>query len=236
MDRDPLFGSSERDALFRDKLRKALETPAEDDWPVVVAQPLTDPHDEAVIAELAAGTLVDGEPWLVRAVLRRDPKGPPFVARLSVEHFPVDDVEVTGTVLRALPLARIRDLALAWLIPVALAREAMAEVGGWGETPESAQRAREAADEAAKPKPGRRALPREHYAGIAARYLEHLEDGRRNVLVVLAEEEGVPRETVRDWVRKATKLGFLAPGKPGRAEKRPGPNLYRKDDDDHRHP
>jgi hypothetical protein len=226
MDRDSPFL-----VHFGGELRKALKTPAEVDWPVVVAQPLTDSHDEAVIAELAAGTLVEGELWLIHALLRRDPKGPPIVAHLSVQHYPVDDVEVTGTVLRALPLARIRDQALARLIPIALGREVLAEAGGWGETPESVERARHAAEEAAKPKRGRRALPPEHYATIAARYLTLLGDGRRNVLVVLADEEGVPRETVRDWVRKATKLGFLAPGKPGRAEMRPGPNLYRKDDD-----
>jgi hypothetical protein len=218
--------------LFRQELRKALHTPTEVDWPVVQPQPLKDRSDEALIAELLAGTLVEGEPWLIHAVLRRHPKGPPIMACLSVEHFPVRDVEVTGTVLRALPLARIRDQAFAQLIPVALGREVLAEAGGWGITSEDAERTRHAADEAAKPKPGRRALPREHYARIATRYLTLLGEGRRNVLVVLADEEGVPRETVRDWVRKATKLGFLAPGTPGRAGMRPGPNLYRKEDDD----
>jgi hypothetical protein len=227
MARDPVFLE-----LFRAELRKALKTPAEVDWPVVRARPLAQSDDVAVIAELVAGTLIEGESWLIRGVLRNDPKGPPIVARLTVEHFPQGDLEVTGTVLRALPLARIRDQALASLIAIAVGREAMAEVGGWGETPESVARARYAAEHAAKPKRGRRALPREHYATIAARYLTLVEQGRRNVLVVLADEEDVPRETVRDWVRKATKLGFLAPGTHGRAEKRPGPNLYRKEQDD----
>jgi hypothetical protein len=51
------------------------------------------------------------------------------------------------------------------------------------------------------------------------------------VLKVLAAEESeradriIPRETIRDWVRKATRLEYLAPGSPGRAEARPGPRL-----------
>jgi hypothetical protein len=73
----------------------------------------------------------------------------------------------------------------------------------------------------------RRPLAHDHYRRIALRYLEILEE-RRDVLVALAQEESVPRETIRDWVRKATELGFLGPGTPGRAEQRPGPNLYPK--------
>jgi hypothetical protein len=88
------------------------------------------------------------------------------------------------------------------------------------------------------PRPGRRAKPTEHYRRIALRYLELLKQGQRHVLKALAAEESeregraVPRETVRDWVRKATKLGYLTPGIQGRASARPGPELYRKEKGD----
>jgi acyl-CoA reductase-like NAD-dependent aldehyde dehydrogenase len=107
----------------------------------------------------------------------------------------------------------------------------MAEAGGWNVTVEDVERAEQAAKQATKPARGRRAKPREHYQRIALRYLD-LASRRRDVLVALADEEGVPRETVRDWVRKATKLGFLAPGRPGRAETRRGPMLNPKEEHD----
>lgn len=219
---------------FRDEFRKALKERAQIDWPIVIAQPLDDSLDESEIAEFAAGTLVNGEPWLIQGVLRSDPAGPPIVARLRAENFPVADVEVTGTVLRSLPIARIRDKALAWLIPLAVGRQALADASGWAITPDDVERARETAAQAERPQRGRRGHPPEHYRRIAFRYLELLKDGQRKVLVALADEESerlgrtIPRETVRDWVRKATRLGFLAPGKRGRAEARPGPNLYKK--------
>jgi len=134
-------------------------------------------------------------------------------------------------VLRGLPLGVIRDRALAGLRGVLLAREAMAADPSWRITDKHVEPARRAVVEAGKPKRGRPGYPEEHYRRIALRYLELLKLGHRNVLVVLAAEEGRPRETVRDWVRKATGLGYLAPGKPGRAEARPGPKLKRKGSD-----
>jgi hypothetical protein len=110
--------------------------------------------------------------------------------------------------------------------------------GGWNVTVEDVEHTKKLAAAAAQ-RPlnrGRHGYPDDHYRRIALRYLKLVEE-RRDVLVALAQEESeglgrdVPRETVRDWVRRATELGFLLPGTPGRASKRPGPNLYRKDDD-----
>lgn len=230
---------------FRSRARKALKGDDTYEWPFVMARPLEDP-DSDEFAEFAAGFLSKpmpsspAEPWCVRGILCRNPKGPPIVAELIVEHFRIDEdgarAEVTGTLLRDLSLATIRDDALAKLPWIQLGREAMAEDDSWGVTAEEVEQARRAAREAAKRKRGRPGHPDEHYRRIALRYLE-LVERHRNVLVVLAAEESerlgrkVPRETVRDWVRKATEpeRGYLAPGKPGRAEVRPGPNLYPKE-------
>jgi hypothetical protein len=233
--------------LFRGQLRaraqKALGGSRAYEWPFVRGRPLDDVVSDE-FAEFAAGFLARPtprsapEPWFVQGVLRRGPSGPAIVSKLTIEHFPVRaravPAEITGGVLRDLQLGTIRDQALRDLEPTATGRAAMAQVGGWHVSGKDVEVARRAADEASKSRRGRPGYPSEHYRRIALRYLELIER-HRNVLVVLAAEESeragrtIPRETVRDWVRKATERGYLAPGKPGRAEARPGSNLYRKE-------
>jgi hypothetical protein len=217
------FGSRAWQALRGD------DAPGE--WPFVMARPLEWSTDSDALAEFVAGVLIaptprsSSEPWQVRGLLYRDPKGPPVVGDVIVEHFPIRQaarVEVTGTVLRRVNLREIYSHAVAGLEGVLLARKV------FNVTEDRMQPARRAVSEAAKPKRGRPGYPDEHYRRIAERYLELLSTGRLDVLVALAAEESRPRETVRDWVRKATERGYLAPGKPGRAEARPGPKLKRK--------
>lgn len=227
---------------FRSRARKALRGERSVDLPHVRARPLDDPAPDE-LAEFRAGALAapargaKPEPWQIEGVLFRNPKGPPIVGDLTVRHFPLDKkaarVEVTGTVLRALPLGTIRDKARAGLEGIWQARDTLRDLG-YIDTSESVERAREAAQEAKKRRPGRPGHPDEYYRRIAARYLQ-LAKVRGDVLVALADEESelqgrqIPRETIRDWVRKATERGYLAPGKPGRAEVRPGPKLKRKE-------
>jgi hypothetical protein len=227
------------DGRFQTRARRELHGEESYEWPHVEARPFRHPPDTAALAEFAAGVLIapspqsGREPWRVRGILYRDPKGPPIVGDLVVEHFPISKKgargEVTGTVLRALPLGKIRreasEHALTGVLRARIAR---------GMSEEQLAPARRAVAEAGKPRPGRPGYPDKHYQQIAERYLDLIEAGRRNVLVALAAEESarqgreIPRETIRDWVRKATERGYLAPGKPGRAEARPGPKLKRK--------
>lgn len=239
--RDTFFEPFDRD--FWTLGRRARRGDRSVDLPFVMAHPLDHPRPDE-LAEFKAGVLValapgsQSEAWQIHGFLYRDSKGPPVVGTLTVQHFALDRnssrAEVTGTVLRGLPLATIRDRALAGLEGILQAREAMEAVGGWNIKPDDVERARQAAREARKPRPGRPGHPNEHYRRIAIRYLE-LQRVRRDVLVGLAAEESaregrqIPRETIRDWVRKATERGYLAPGKPGRAEARPGPKLKRKE-------
>jgi hypothetical protein len=183
------------------------------------------------LAPARASRTGDVEWWLVRGVLRRSDEGPPGLARVAVEHFDDPNAEVTPTTMRDLNFGTIREQACHAL--------AFAEVihdvhlkgrGGW--TRHDDAWVRKVAEEAKRPlRRGRKGYPNEHYRWIAVRYLEIVGTGRRDVLKALATEEEarlgrpVPRETVRDWVRKATELGYLAPGKRGRASARPGPNL-----------
>jgi hypothetical protein len=211
------------------ELEAWFENPDGREWPYVESSAYPDRSDPRVLGCFFAGDLIDGDPWIVEGILRSDPAGP-IVSRLTVEHYPAHR-EVTGAILRRLAIATIRNIALANLPAVAESRRIAREAGIARVSEADAAHAEHAAAEAAKPRPGRRAKPDEFYERIARRYLELLKDGRRDVLKALAAEESeregrvIPKETVRDWVRKATRLGFLAKGKPGKAEARPGPRL-----------
>lgn len=94
-------------------------------------------------------------------------------------------------------------------------------------------RGRREAAEIAEPFPtrvtplGRRPFGDEYYRQVAVRCIElQSEDPKKPVISRLAKERGDrPVETVRTWVRRARKLGFLAPASAGRAEFFPGPAL-----------
>jgi hypothetical protein len=80
---------------------------------------------------------------------------------------------------------------------------------------------------------GRRGFPDDFYRGIAGEYLELQSAGiGRGILLEIAQRGSdrlgrpVARETARDWVRRATELGYLSPGMSGKAGRLPGPNLF----------
>jgi hypothetical protein len=211
---------------YRDKRGEPPEPP----W--VVAKEFTDKADKQVIAAVVAIHPVAGEPWLVRGVLRTSDQAPTLV-RIAVEHFEDASVEPTSAVLHRIPVAKIRDLALAWLAPQETIADAL-EVG-WTIKPAHKRWARRVSAEARK-KPltrGRKGYPPEHYRRIALRAVELFSEGHRDVVKRLTEEESKPYQTVRDWIARARapELGFLEPAtKQGRSDFRPGPNLYPKED------
>jgi hypothetical protein len=198
------------------------------EWPYVR---VNTPGRGGTLASFFAAVEIGGEPWTVEGDLRASPTGPPILSGVTVEHLRKDR-EVTGTVLRDIAIARLRDDAFSQFFSraAALSVGADARVGGFTEA--GAAGAERAADEAAKP---RRRRPESHYERIARRHTELANKRTRNVLQVLAEEESeregrvVPRETIRDWVSKATELGFLAKGNRGKAVARPGPRLSGED-------
>jgi hypothetical protein len=65
----------------------------------------------------------------------------------------------------------------------------------------------------------------EHYAGIACDSIALYRKGQRGIRATLAKERKVSEATIRDWIRRARELGFLAESKHGKADYRPGPNL-----------
>lgn len=190
--------------------------------------PFRDPDDPQVIAGVVAVHPVFDEPWLVRGLLRTSDAAP-ALTRVSIEHLTDPGREVTGAVVQRLPLARIRDTARAWLEPQELIADVLA--ARWPISPEQKRWARRVTAEASKPlRRGRGGYPPEHYMRIAIRAVKLFEDGRRDVLARLSQEENKPYQTVRDWISRARSLGFLEPTKQGRSDFRPGPNLNRKED------
>jgi hypothetical protein len=218
------------DSADLDLLAKAARSPKRKPLGGVVAHDWRDPDgDERVFAAVFAVQHIDRQPWLVRGVLRTGASGPPVLSRVAIEHFHDPGREVTGTVLRDLRFGEIRDRALTRL------RDRADNLGAMSFVPEA--RAAPAAEAAKKAGRGRisidsrGAYPLEHYRHIAERYLALVASGRRDVLKALSEEEGkrlgepIGHERMRDWVRKATRLGYLGSGTPGSVSRQPGPEL-----------
>jgi hypothetical protein len=142
----------------------------------------------------------------------------------------------TTATARSLPFGR-------WL---AMAHARLPEMGDWlakGTLPSGAptmvlpqhvERARRLAELArgAELRKGRKGYPADHYRRIAFEYLDLQSQGvGRGIQRRLAEQQDPQRQwqTIRDWLAKATELGFLTKGTPGRAGREPGPNLYREE-------
>jgi hypothetical protein len=197
----------------------------------VYADAFTDPFDEAVFASVLARQDIDSNKWLVRGVLRSAADAPPILTRVAVEHLGAPDVEVTGAIVREVNFATIRDAALAHL------RRRAQVMPLVGVAPERLHEMEQAAKRAAKARGPRGAYTTQHYYQVARHLLRLQDEGHRSTLDALSDlyakqlGEEVHPERVRGWIKQATRLGFLAPGKPGVAARKPGPN-YKKGDDD----
>ena len=66
-------------------------------------------------------------------------------------------------------------------------------------------------------RPGRKGHPPEFYEEVAKRYLELRVAGARNPTARIASERVYSRNTVAGWVKRARELGYLPPGRRGRA-------------------
>lgn len=202
---------------------------------LVLARPYNDPGDRSAFAVVIAGQRILGEPWLVRAVLGRRAAGAPVMQRVAVEHLFDPTQEVAGAVIRRVQFASIRDEALTFLRQSAWSKKRLAEASpslAGLFTSEVVEDANAAAIEAAR---GRRApartYTREHYRRIAeARLLldaSHRTGINAELCRVESERLGEPvaLERMRTWLDTATKMGYLAPGKPGVRTREAGPEL-----------
>jgi hypothetical protein len=193
--------------------------------PFVIATPYADDRNAAVFAHFSAIYLLDDVSWLVRGVLARNASGP-VIRRLALEAWDQDGPEVTTEVTHRLRVALLRDRALRQLREQPGVLQ-MAELVLGIQVPDDEQRDAAAAAEAAaqtERKRGRPPLLRpEDYAEIARECIAL--QGQRGIRATLAKEWNVSEATVRDRVKRARELGYLAESKHGKADYRPGPNL-----------
>lgn len=127
-------------------------------------------------------------------------------------------------VLRRLPLARWLTQAHSWL-----AERAQGAMNR-GDLRSQVQRL---ARSKVTPAAGRRGYPADYYRRLAMEYLELQSGGMYGgIRAELAKRETrrqkrpVTPDNIRDAISRATELGFLARGEPGRPGRMPGPNLY----------
>lgn len=183
--------------------------------------------------------------WVVSGYLTRTSNGSEIaIGALMVQPMPESPETVIGsTVLRvvAKECSAILGRAQALLLDEPEWLDVLEHFDLVVPTSEEKQRARALAEAAAglTLRRGRTGYPDDHYRRIALRYLDLQREGiGRGINKRIAELETkhlgrhVARETARDWISGATKRGFLAPGKQGRAGREPGPNLYRPNEQD----
>lgn len=197
--------------------------------PWVNAAAHKDPVDPRVFASFIAFDRRGGGVWVMRGLLAVDSTAAVGVRQVTIEPYNPDGplIDVQAADLRQ-RLGEIRDKAIS---QVHLLGQLTVEqwYGGavWGPAAvEAAARISVSSSRAGRP-----ALPDEHYEHVAHLYLELYGQGvKRGIIAELAErmstpDHAVPRETARDWIKRSRDLGFLSPGKQGRAGAVPGPRL-----------
>ncbi len=173
-------------------------------------------------ADIAHGYLI----WGTLALL---PGARLSLSELALAPLTPNEQGVSAQTLRQLSVSSI----LARVHGELASRAELAEIAhrfAWPEAPNAQEQADlselTARAETARPRPGRPALSDAHLARIARAYLAKQAEGYgRGILLAIAAEEKQPRGTIRDWVAKARRRGFLSPGTPGRTGALPGPRL-----------
>ncbi len=185
----------------------------------------------AVRPSIAKGWIVSG--YIVLS------GGELVIGQLTLEPELNTGTGITRSLLHGVSVSQILARAQAMLVQTPEWLELVKRLG-LGEPPHAdKERAHRAAATAATAgtarRRGRKGWGEEHYRRVALEYLALQREGvGRGILNRLAEREAkrlkkpIARETMRDWVRRARELGFLAGGVRGRAGARPGPNLYPK--------
>lgn len=183
--------------------------------PIVLQEPTAD--------ELEAGErrfTYEGPEWAVSGRVRDEEGGPRL---LSLEIRPADpDGAVSAALVRGVPVGKIVASLRTLLSLDRSHREAYGPAGPFSReyTP--------LADNPSKTprRGGKPAVSDERLREVAEAYLVETAPGMpARPLLRLAEKFGSPEETVRTWVARARKEGWLAPGVKGRAGGEPGQKL-----------
>lgn len=172
---------------------------------------IEDPTD----SELTTGTRrfsYSGDEWAVSGQARLDGD---VVRLLSLEvRSPASEGAVTASMVNRVPVGRIVG-SLQTLLTLDRARR---EGAGATRT--------EPAKVETRRRGGRPRVTEDQLRQLAEAYLAETAEGKpARPLARIAEQFGRPEETVRTWLARARKEGWLAPGVKGRAGGEPGPRL-----------
>ncbi|QIY95872.1 hypothetical protein HEP87_19835 [Streptomyces sp. S1D4-11] len=173
--------------------------------------------DPAAAAEQREGAVVatfqcrptSGE-WLAHGDITRGAQGL-VISRVELQALNLTGNGITGSLLRRIQVGDVLHLARSVVARAAQSAEAPAPV----ESPEKRSRSG-----------GRSALSEDLLRSVAVAYLAETAPGRpAGAVKRMAVQFDRPEETVRGWVARARKAGWLGPSVKGRAGAEPGPLL-----------
>ncbi|KUN03944.1 hypothetical protein AQI95_21125 [Streptomyces yokosukanensis] len=147
------------------------------------------------------------EVWQVEGDVVRTERGLK-VSRIEVSADPSGSVEITGTLMRQIPIGTLLDYVRAHI-----SANLTNELPG---TPSAAQSV----------PAGRTPLTDDFLRDVALSYLRETAPGQpRGATRRMAEAYGRPEETIRTWIGRARRAGWLGPSAKGRAGAEPGSKL-----------
>lgn len=130
------------------------------------------------------------------------------VSRIEVDTDPAGPVEVTGTLMRQIPIGTLLDYVRG-RVSATIAEDIP-------EMPAAALAVRS----------GRVELTDDFLRDVALSYLRETAPGKpQGATKRLAEAYGRPEQTIRTWISRSRKAGWLGPSAKGRAGAEPGPKL-----------
>lgn len=151
-----------------------------------------------------------GEPeraWRIEGDVVRSPHGLKITS-ITVDTDPDSPMEITGTLMRQIPLGTLLDYVRG-RVSESLSEDLPEVVPSLQGVPA-----------------GRTALTDDFLRDVAISYLRETAPGKpRGATRRLAETYGRPEETIRTWVSRSRKAGWLGPSAKGRAGAERGPRL-----------
>lgn len=172
---------------------------------------IEDPTDD----ELTSGTRrfsYSGDEWAVSGIARMEGSAA-HVLSLEVRAAAPNGF-VSASMVKSVPVGRIVGSLQTLLALDKARREGAGDAEAEAPKPESSRRG------------GKPRVTDEQLRRLAEVYLDETAEGKpARPLSRIAEQFGRPEETVRTWLARARKEGWLAPGVKGRAGGEPGPKL-----------
>ncbi|MCS7007393.1 MAG: hypothetical protein RMM28_09350 [Thermoleophilia bacterium] len=159
--------------------------------------------------------------WFLSGYLVRRPSGDVAIRDLAIEPEQETQIGITTDVLRAISPSQIVAKVRAYLdaLPDLLALEGAEDAALADESREVAR--------STSTRRGRPSFSDPFFEQLARECLKDYAKNGPGVIPRIARRHNRPEETVRQWIRRATREGWLQPRQPGEPVWLPGPRLAR---------